>query len=207
MRPRLALLIVLLLAPLAALGPAAAQPAQPLDRLLPEIRRSMPGQVLDAEPGPSEDGAPRYRLKWLTPDGRVIYRDVDARNGRVMAPPPPDRANRGNEAPRAERGDGPQRGNFRSEDEGGDNRGFGLRRQQFDDPRAYGQDRFNRPSYGDGGFGARGNDRGARRFGGGEPPQGRFGGNERFGGDGGQGRFGGEGRGRFGGGRARGRND
>jgi len=86
MRPRLALLIVLLLAPFAA--PVLAQPAQPLDRLLPEVRRNLPGQFLDAEPGPNDGSSPSYRLKWLTPDGRVIWRDVDARTGRVMRQPP-----------------------------------------------------------------------------------------------------------------------
>ena len=35
---------------------AAMNAAQPLDRLLPEIRRSHPGQFLDAEPGASESG-------------------------------------------------------------------------------------------------------------------------------------------------------
>ena len=76
---------------------------QPLDRLLPGIRRAHPGDFYDAE-GPTygPQGDPHYHLKWMTPDGRVIWYDTDARNGRVLrsspgrdnfdsheAPPPP----------------------------------------------------------------------------------------------------------------------
>ena len=57
----------------------------PLDRLLPDIRRSHPGTFYDAE-GPVEgpDGDYRYRLKWMTPEGRIIWLDTDARTGRVL---------------------------------------------------------------------------------------------------------------------------
>ena len=212
MRPSLALFVVLLLAPFAA--PAAAQPsgAQPLDRLLPEIRRSLPGQFLDAEPGPNEGGQPRYRLRWLTPDGRVIQRDVDARNGRVVVPGA-DREGFGRQRP-----DGGARPNFRApgfDNEDGappgrfGNRGFIQRRpfggdndnagderggqRPFAPDRAQdrAQDRFNRPNFGDGGFPNRGGF-GGRRFGDGAP-----------GAEGAAGAPGG--RGRFGGGRGRGR--
>ena len=59
---------------------------QPLDRLLPGIRRTHPGEFYDAE-GPTygPSGDPHYHLKWMTPDGRVIWFDADARNGRVLA--------------------------------------------------------------------------------------------------------------------------
>jgi hypothetical protein len=42
----------------------------PLDRLLPTIRRSHPGELSDAH-GPINDasGAPHYHLKWITPGG------------------------------------------------------------------------------------------------------------------------------------------
>jgi hypothetical protein len=90
MRPRFFLGLFLLLAPFAAPGTAAAQPppgAVPLDRLLPQIRRAYPGQFLDAE-GVDAAGSPHYHLKWLTPDGRVMWLDADARTGRIqrMAP-------------------------------------------------------------------------------------------------------------------------
>ncbi|HVZ70532.1 MAG TPA: hypothetical protein VG891_13805 [Rhizomicrobium sp.] len=58
---------------------------QPLDSLLPDIRRSHPGTFYDAE-GPIEgpDGDYRYRLKWMTPEGRIIWLDTDARTGQVL---------------------------------------------------------------------------------------------------------------------------
>jgi hypothetical protein len=80
-------------------GPATAQPygpayryergVQPLDRLLPGIRREHPGDFYDAE-GPTygPTGDPHYHLKWMTPDGRVIWFDTDARNGRVLRTSP-----------------------------------------------------------------------------------------------------------------------
>jgi hypothetical protein len=87
MRARIFLGFLLLLAPLVAAGPAGAQPAQPLDRLLPQIRRDHPGQFLDAE-GFNSGGNPHYHLKWLTPDGRVVWLDTDARTGRVVGQSP-----------------------------------------------------------------------------------------------------------------------
>ncbi|MDB5734452.1 MAG: hypothetical protein JWN16_1089 [Alphaproteobacteria bacterium] len=74
-------------------GSAVAQPRyaegrdgiQPLDRLLPGIRRAHPGNFYDAE-GPTygPTGDPHYHLKWMTPEGRVVWFDADARNGRVL---------------------------------------------------------------------------------------------------------------------------
>ncbi|HEX4635395.1 MAG TPA: hypothetical protein VH189_04385 [Rhizomicrobium sp.] len=62
---------------------------QPLDRLLPGIRREHPGDFYDAE-GPTygPSGDPHYHLKWMTPDGRVIWYDTDARSGRVLRTSP-----------------------------------------------------------------------------------------------------------------------
>ena len=62
---------------------------QPLDRLLPGIRRSHPGEFYDAE-GPTygPNGNPHYHLKWMTPDGRIIWFDADARSGRVLRSSP-----------------------------------------------------------------------------------------------------------------------
>ncbi len=62
---------------------------QPLDRLLPGIRRQHPGDFYDAE-GPTygPSGDPHYHLKWMTPDGRVIWYDADARSGRVLRSSP-----------------------------------------------------------------------------------------------------------------------
>ena len=62
---------------------------QPLDRLLPGIRRAHPGDFYDAE-GPTygPEGDPHYHLKWMTPDGRIIWYDTDARTGRVLRSSP-----------------------------------------------------------------------------------------------------------------------
>jgi hypothetical protein len=59
---------------------------KPLDRILPQIRRSHPGQFYDAE-GPfiGTDGQAHYRVKWMTPEGRVVWFDADARTGRVLS--------------------------------------------------------------------------------------------------------------------------
>jgi hypothetical protein len=73
---------------------------QPLQQILPGIRNGYPGRFYDAE-GPYPDGAGglHYRIKWMTPEGRIVWLDTDARTGRVigrvpggwggMPPPPP----------------------------------------------------------------------------------------------------------------------
>ena len=62
---------------------------QPLQQILPGIRRVYPGRFYDAE-GPFPDGAGglHYRIKWMTPEGRIIWLDTDARTGRVIGPAP-----------------------------------------------------------------------------------------------------------------------
>jgi hypothetical protein len=88
MRPAFILFLALLAAGLST--PALAQiprapGVQPLDRLLPEVRRSVPGQFYDADgPVPGPDGSPHYHLKWMTPDGRIEWLDTDARTGQVL---------------------------------------------------------------------------------------------------------------------------
>jgi len=70
-------------------GVARAQQVQPLDRLLPEIRRSHPGQIYEADgPNTAPDGSQHYHLKWMTPDGRIEWLDTDARTGRVLGSSP-----------------------------------------------------------------------------------------------------------------------
>ena len=106
--------LVFLAAVSMGVSPVAAQPrrmpqgdVQPLDRFLPQVRRHYPGTFYDAD-GPYRDeaGNPHYSLKWMTPEGRVIWLDTDARTGRVLgvqhggmrggyrysAPPPDERA-------------------------------------------------------------------------------------------------------------------
>lgn len=92
MRYGAALAICCLLA--AGAAPALAQNArghvragevQPLDQILDGIRNSRPGAFYDAQ-GPFEgpDGRLHYRIKWMTPDGRIVWLDTDARSGRVL---------------------------------------------------------------------------------------------------------------------------
>jgi hypothetical protein len=70
----------------------------PLGQVLPAIRSGYPGRFYDAEgPYPDAAGGLHYRIKWMTPDGRIIWLDTDARTGRVIGrapglwggPPPP----------------------------------------------------------------------------------------------------------------------
>ena len=93
MRPGLFLTILAALGFLLA-GPVVAQPprdpgVQPLDRILPGIRRDHPGEFYDAD-GPTRgpDGQEHYHLKWMTPDGRIEWLDTDARTGRVLGAAP-----------------------------------------------------------------------------------------------------------------------
>jgi hypothetical protein len=79
-----------------AFGLSAASADSPsLDRILPALRQHHPGKFYDAE-GPlrGPDGQYRYRLKWMTPNGRIVWFDADARTGRVLGP---DSATRGYE--------------------------------------------------------------------------------------------------------------
>jgi hypothetical protein len=102
------ILIVLLLGAAAAPSPVSAQPfrarqgvqsgqVRSLGEILNGIRRERPGNLADVQgPNIGPGGDARYRLKWLTPDGRVLWLDTDARTGRVLGvegddrgPPPP----------------------------------------------------------------------------------------------------------------------
>ena len=65
-------------------GPGPA-PAQQLDKILPRFRHSHPGTFYDAEgPYRGQDGRMHYRLKWMTPQGHMVWYDTDARSGAVL---------------------------------------------------------------------------------------------------------------------------
>jgi hypothetical protein len=62
---------------------------QPLDRILPQVRRSHPGEFYDADgPTTGPGGSEHYHLKWMRPDGRIEWLDTDARTGRVLGASP-----------------------------------------------------------------------------------------------------------------------
>lgn len=131
MRPGFFLLVLAAVLGLAA-GPAAAQPSRPgvlpLDRILPDVRRAYPGEFYDADgPTPGPDGEEHYHLKWMTPDGRIMWLDTDARTGRVLG-----------QAPGRDSFDGPGRGrNFAPAPSipDRDDRGYGRRDRDGDRPR------------------------------------------------------------------------
>jgi hypothetical protein len=81
-----------ILAAFLALGAGSAQAVDyygppSLDRILPHVRERHPGKFYDAEgPYRGADGQYRYRLKWMTPGGRIVWFDADARTGRVLGP-------------------------------------------------------------------------------------------------------------------------
>lgn len=89
MRARLVLAVLVLVA---LAFPVLAQDRRgggSLDRVLPQIQRTVPGKFFDAE-GPyfTPDGRAVYRVKWMTPDGRIIWFMIDAQSGQMMGPMP-----------------------------------------------------------------------------------------------------------------------
>src|SRR6185436_3558273 len=84
-----------------------------LDQILNGIRRERPGNLADVEgPNFGPYGEPHYRLKWLTPDGRVLWLDTDARTGRVLGVEGDDRGGPRGGVPQGQRGPFGPRGNF-----------------------------------------------------------------------------------------------
>jgi hypothetical protein len=81
MRSRLFLTSALMV--LALAGPAAARGT--LDSILPDIRAQHPGRLSDAEPWTDSDGRTHYRIKWLTPEGRILFFNADADSGRFSS--------------------------------------------------------------------------------------------------------------------------
>lgn len=83
MRSRVLLFALPLL--LAFAEPAFARGGGTLDSILPEIRAQHPGRLSDAEPFTASDGSTHYRIKWMTPDGRILYFDADTHSGRYFS--------------------------------------------------------------------------------------------------------------------------
>jgi hypothetical protein len=160
MRSGIFLVILALFGALAA-DPVLAQPPRepgvlPLDRILPGIRHSHPGQFFDADgPTPGPGGSLHYHLKWMTPDGRIEWLDTDARTGRVLGASP-GRDDFDGPGPRAYFAPAPSfpmpYGFDERRDRGPDFRGRGFRGPDFHGPgpwrggggRGYGDDRERR---------------------------------------------------------------
>lgn len=77
MRSRL--FLGLLFAGIALAGPVCARGT--LDSILPEIRAAHPGRLSDAEPWTDSEGRTHYKIKWMTPEGRILYFNADADSG------------------------------------------------------------------------------------------------------------------------------
>lgn len=56
----------------------------PLGQVMANIRRSTPGQLLDAASEPGPDGRPTYRVRWAARGGRRIDFIVDAATGAII---------------------------------------------------------------------------------------------------------------------------
>ena len=72
----------------ALVAPAAAQRddgGETLDRILPDIRAAHPGRLSDAQPWTDAHGRTHYRIKWMTPEGRILFFDADARSRRYSS--------------------------------------------------------------------------------------------------------------------------
>ena len=105
------------------------------DRILPEIRRHTPGTFYDAEgPFTGQDGQARYRIKWMTPEGRIVWFEVDAQRGRILGmvtgtlPIPSSRRDRGSEGylpPYPADGDRYGRDRYDNDRNGGNSNRFG----------------------------------------------------------------------------------
>src|ERR1700743_863157 len=71
--------------PLLAALTAPALARGTLDSILPEIRAQHPGRLSDAEPWTDGSGNTHYRIKWMTPEGRILYFDAHSRTGRYSS--------------------------------------------------------------------------------------------------------------------------
>jgi uncharacterized membrane protein YkoI len=56
----------------------------PLEIVLGNVARQIPGHHLDADGPIPRGGRWIYRIKWLTPDGRVLIVIADAQTGQIL---------------------------------------------------------------------------------------------------------------------------
>jgi uncharacterized membrane protein YkoI len=65
-------------------GGQAAPQLLPLEAVLANVSRQFPGRHLGVDGPFQRDGRWIYRIKWLTPDGRVLIVFADAQTGQVL---------------------------------------------------------------------------------------------------------------------------
>jgi hypothetical protein len=127
---------------------AEARPAHDrhsLDQILPQIRQQHPGTLYDADgPFVGADGRAHYRIKWVTPEGRVQWLDADARSGRVTNAEGRNESFDDGRGGPDNRGDYDDRGNGNNDDD---------RRTRFNNDRPF-ENPFDRGDY-DGNDGGR----------------------------------------------------
>ncbi|HXC56129.1 MAG TPA: hypothetical protein VNU97_12600 [Rhizomicrobium sp.] len=126
MRSRLFLCSFAVLAALAA--PAYARGT--LDSILPQIRQAHPGRLSDAEPWTDSEGRTHYKIKWMTPEGRILYFNADAASGHYSSSSGDDGPQRdwhdndrlrgGDEDAPPEDGNDSHRSHWNGDDSGGD---------------------------------------------------------------------------------------
>jgi len=127
------LFLLLALATAAFAADRQAEGGRSFDRILPEIRRHTPGTFYDAEgPFVGQDGQARYRIKWMTPEGRIIWYEVDAHNGRILGMvtgtlpvPRRDRGSEGYLPPYSTDGERTGRDRYDNDRNGGNSNHFG----------------------------------------------------------------------------------
>jgi uncharacterized membrane protein YkoI len=58
----------------------------PLAKIMAEIQRQVPGEILETklDIDDDDDDIPEYEIRVLTPNGRIVELDVDARDGRIL---------------------------------------------------------------------------------------------------------------------------
>jgi len=159
MRARLVSLVLCVLALFAPASAADRRGGPSLDRVLPQIRQTVPGTFYDAE-GPflSPDGQATYRIKWMTPDGRIVWFLVDARSGQVLGgapytaspsyrrdedyrPPPREDFRRDEPPPRYGNQDNGWNRQHRNDDDDNQRYGRGQRGDQDNSGRGHGRGR------------------------------------------------------------------
>mgnify|MGYP003341110639 CR=1 FL=1 len=121
-----------------------------LDQIVSGVRRQRPGNLADVEgPNFGPQGDAHYRLKWVSPDGRVQWLDTDARTGRILGVQGDERGGPPGYGPGAGYPPNP-RGNFDPRGAYGPRGNIAPRNQGFEGPPDAPFDNGPPPNYGRG---------------------------------------------------------